>query len=92
MTDAVTGVPDRIYCVACPHHRVINDPDPTDWFNDDDKAVVCAATPNPKQDPQAKYLADRNQYRPVDVSLRPYEVKNAKQPDWCPLLIAKKND
>lgn len=91
MIDPVTGVADRICCVTCPHHRVISDRDPEDWFNDDDQAVVCSITQNPSPNPDAKYPADRSVYRRVGGSLRPYEVKNVQQPDWCPLLAAKKN-
>lgn len=34
---------DSIYknCMDCPHHSVQSDPDPLDWFNDDDEKVVC---------------------------------------------------
>src|SRR4051812_3276113 len=28
-------------CIGCKHHEVIADPDPHDWFCDDDVAVVC---------------------------------------------------
>jgi hypothetical protein len=28
-------------CMDCPHHQVVADPDPTDWFCDDDIAVLC---------------------------------------------------
>ena len=27
----------KIKCVDCPYHRVDNDRDPEDWFNDDDE-------------------------------------------------------
>lgn len=30
-------------CMDCPNHKVLPDPDPDDWFNDDDIKVVCAA-------------------------------------------------
>lgn len=28
-------------CMDCPKHKVYVDPDPTDWFNDDDEKVYC---------------------------------------------------
>lgn len=28
-------------CMDCPHHLVRPDPDPDDWFCDDDEKVVC---------------------------------------------------
>jgi len=91
MTDPVTGAQTTVLCINCPHHRIINDPDPDDWFCDDDKAVVCSITQNPKPDPEAKYLADRSPYRRIAGSVRPYQTKDVPQPDWCPLLTAKKN-
>ena len=29
------------FCNDCPHHEFLPDPDPHDWFNDDDKKLVC---------------------------------------------------
>ena len=29
------------FCDNCRHLRVLPDPDPDDWFNDDDQKVVC---------------------------------------------------
>ena len=31
----------RIKCVNCPYHRVDNDRDTKDWFNDDDEVLIC---------------------------------------------------
>jgi len=28
-------------CLDCPYHKVLPDPDPDDWFCDDDVKVVC---------------------------------------------------
>jgi hypothetical protein len=75
-------------CSDCPFHRVINDRDPSDWFNDDDKAVVCSLVPNPAQDANSKFLANRNPHRVVEPAVRPYKVYQVPSPDWCPL---KKN-
>lgn len=74
------------HCQHCQHHKVISDRHPVDHFNDDDCAVVCTLVPNPKQDPKAKYPADRNPHRVVGGSLRPYEVRKLERPDWCPLV------
>ena len=30
-------------CIDCPRHSVEPDPDPNDWFCDDDVKVVCTA-------------------------------------------------
>lgn len=28
-------------CRECPHCRTVPDPDPSDWFNDDDEKAFC---------------------------------------------------
>jgi len=28
-------------CMDCQYHKVLSDPDPHDWFCDDDEKVVC---------------------------------------------------
>jgi hypothetical protein len=28
-------------CMDCPYHQIVPDPDPTDWFCDDDIAILC---------------------------------------------------
>jgi hypothetical protein len=58
----------------CPHHRVERDPDPYDWFCDDDVKVVCT-------------LAQRDitvACRPYN------KRKESDVPQWCPLLYVKK--
>jgi len=72
-------------CLDCESHEVINDPDPNDWFCDDDQAVVCQLTLNNKQNKSSKYAADHNQYKAVAVSVRPYKLRaEAAAPEWCP--------
>ena len=73
-------------CMDCPHHLVVNDPDPTDSFNDDDMAVLCTKTPNHSQ---RHYYAYKRlfEYEPITVSCRPhYKRKESITPKWCPLL------
>jgi hypothetical protein len=72
-------------CINCPHHCIVADPDPSDWFNDDDEAIVCSLTPNPKKNTASKYRADHSEYRSVAASLRPYETAKIAAPKWCPL-------
>jgi hypothetical protein len=73
-------------CIDCENHLVINDRDPNDWFCDDDKAVVCTLTKNPKHKPDSKYLSERSQYKSVTVACRPYNIrKESEQPEWCPI-------
>jgi hypothetical protein len=74
-------------CLECPFHEVISDPDPHDWFCDDDKAVVCTKLKNDKQDKNSKYSADRQEFKCVTISCRPYNLKKeCNIPDWCPLV------
>lgn len=59
-------------CIDCPHHRVMPDPDPTDWFNDDDIKVVCSKHPEVKE---------------ITVACRPYNKREECDiPDWCPMF------
>lgn len=56
-------------CIDCPHHVVLPDPDPSDWFNDDDVKVQCR-------------INGRNvttACRPYQTR------KESETPDWCPL-------
>lgn len=79
-------------CVQCKHHQIIPDPDPNDWFNDDDVAIICTLSKKPEKDlePNSKFCADRQEFKSVTVSCRPYNVKLESQiPDWCPLLEKK---
>ena len=77
-------------CLDCTYHKVIPDPDPNDWFCDDDVAIVCTnekAPQNQKFDLNSKYKADRQLLPLITVSCRPHHIrKEANIPDWCPLL------
>ena len=77
---------EKTCCIDCPHHKVIPDPDPYDWFCDDDCAVVCTLTKNKSKETQSSYLADMSEYRRITVSCRPYNIrKESETPSWCPL-------
>jgi hypothetical protein len=70
----------------CPHARVIHDPDPDDCFCDDDVAVVCVLTSNPKRKSRSRHKADESEFRTITVACRPYNTrKEANTPSWCPL-------
>lgn len=56
-------------CIDCEHHVVLDDPDETDWFNDDDVKVHCQLA---KKDVMVGI-------RPYQVR------KEAATPAWCPL-------
>jgi hypothetical protein len=56
-------------CIDCPHHLVLPDPDPNDWFNDDDMKVVCV-----KAQKQITCAC-----RPYNLR------KESSTPTWCPL-------
>lgn len=75
-------------CLECPNHRVIADPDPYDWFCDDDKAIVCTKVPNDEREIASEYLPDRQEYKVVACSIRPHKLeKEARIPHWCPYKI-----
>lgn len=80
-------------CIDCSFHKVISDPDPYDWFCDDDKAVVCTKTKNDDQNETSEYTSDRQEFKPVATSCRPYRLEvESKIPDWCPLKQKPKNE
>lgn len=84
------AVPAPENCLDCPNHRVLADPDPDDWFCDDDKAVACALAPNPEQNANSRYAASRNPQRLVTLSCRPYRLREESQrPAWCPLVATR---
>lgn len=59
-------------CIDCPFHEVRSDPDPDDWFCDDDTNVVCLKT--------------RRKPNVITSACRPYNVrKESDIPSWCPL-------
>jgi len=56
-------------CTECPEHKVLSDPDPYDWFCDDDVKVVCKA----KND------------KVITCGCRPHHTKKeCNVPSWCP--------
>lgn len=77
-------------CIDCPNHKIIADPDPYDWFCDDDVAVICLLTSrNHRHDPNSRYQAtSQNDNSCATVSCRPYNVSKETTPPplWCPLL------
>lgn len=44
-------------CRECPHCLIVPDPDPNDWFNDDDEKALCKESEN----------------KLIEGMLRPYE-------------------
>jgi hypothetical protein len=77
--------PKKEYCINCEYHRIINDRDPDDWFNNDDVALVCTKLENTNKILKSKYESDRNEFEVISGSRRPYEVKKVGTPVWCPL-------
>lgn len=78
------NLPDS--CMDCPNHRVERDPDPTDWFCDDDVAVLCSKEPNVKK--ETRWSGGMLwPHRPATTSCRPYNMKRETSPvpKWCPL-------
>ncbi len=60
-------------CMDCPMHLVEPDPDPNDWFNDDDELVLC------KEVNRNVTIACRPYHKRAEC----------KVPDWCPRLKSK---
>lgn len=56
-------------CTECPFHSILPDPDPSDWFCDDDVKVVCNKI--------KKNITVA--CRPYNVQ------KECEVPTWCPL-------
>jgi hypothetical protein len=76
--------------INCPHHRIISDRDPHDWFCDDDVAVICLLKKQ-KENPKSIYQVDRQPFRAVTCACRPYMArKESLIPKWCPLKGKKK--
>jgi len=80
-------------CIDCQYHKVIADPDPEDWFCDDDVAVICThpeSGRNLHYDPWSKYKADNQPRRTITVSCRPHHVREeSATPEWCPLRASE---
>lgn len=69
-------------CMDCPHHEVLPDPDPTDWFCDDDVKVKCTLS-KISSGGYGYYCKEPF----VTVGCRPYRTREETQiPDWCPLV------
>ena len=78
-------------CIECPFHKIIPDPDPDDWFCDDDIAVICTLKRKNTDeiDSNSKWLSNRQEFKTVTLSCRPFKnqlEKETKIPDWCPAL------
>jgi len=78
-------VDDIKTCMDCNYHKVIKDPDPKDWFCDDDCAVVCILKENDNRKEISEYSSDMNPYKCITCSCRPHHVKKETTiPKWCP--------
>lgn len=74
------------YCSKCLAAICVNDPDPDDWFNDDDKAILCSLMP-PRDDQFLSQAGIKFNHALVLSALRPTEFNTFKRPNWCPLNI-----
>lgn len=66
---------EKLYdnCTKCSEHEILPDPDPNDWFNDNDVKVVCK-------------LLNKNitvACRPHHIK------RECDTPKWCPKIIIK---
>jgi len=79
-------------CLECSEHEIISDPDPHDWFCDDDVAVICKLTMNPNRDIKSIYISDQNEFRGVAISCRPHHLNlECIIPNWCPKFLSKES-
>jgi hypothetical protein len=63
-------------CSKCPHHDWISNPDPDDWFRDDEANFICT-----KKKKVISYSLD---------VFEQAKVNKIPIPKWCPLIIKKK--
>lgn len=73
-------------CIECPNHLIVNDPDPTDSFCDDDVAVLCKLAKNDEN--CVRWCDDMLfPHKPITVSCRPHHIhKECNVPNWCALI------
>lgn len=74
----------RPSCMDCMLAKVVPDPDPDDWFCDDDVAVECLASGNsPERHVSGSYQMGDPM---VTVGCRPYNTRKETTPipEWCP--------
>jgi hypothetical protein len=70
----------------CPNHIVEADPDPHDWFCDDDQAVLCKLAENVEKK-KRWWDGFEWEFRPIIWSCRPHHKrKECDRPEWCPLI------
>ena len=83
---------DLKYCIQCPFHKRVPDPDPDDWFNDDDETLLCTHPRCPVDDytnRQREYYKKRGwigEGRVITSGERPYHINKEKVPSYCPLI------
>lgn len=85
------------FCSKCKFGRVVPDPDPDDWFNDDDVAVLCShpdmtldKTDYTEESKQNGWIQERGWNKPGTIviasCLRPYQIGRYDNcPHGCPL-------
>ena len=79
-------------CLKCKYHVIVPDPDPDDWFNDDDMAMYCTNPDNnmekewtsPSQRERIlSYISDKPYLKKgwtfICGSMRPYELGKSKE-------------
>jgi len=62
--------PTVMNCMDCAFRGVLPDPDPDDWFCDDDEKVICMKSAG----------------RAITIACRPHHKRDeCSTPSWCPL-------
>ena len=79
------------HCVQCPFHLIVPDPDPDDWFEDDDETLICTHPECKKEytETQKQYYSDRGLLEigcVIESGNRSYQTSKITVPCFCPLL------
>ena len=83
---------DLKYCIQCPFHKRVPDPEIDYWFNDDNEALLCTHPGCPVDD----YTDLQREYykkcgwigkgRVITCAERPYNIDKEEVPSYCPLV------
>jgi hypothetical protein len=78
-------------CFSCRNHKMVPDPDPIDFFRDNDQAMVCVLVNNPKYSTDAYRISDRQAYKVIGYGIEVFDnERKIPIPSWCPLGLGEK--
>jgi len=86
------------HCSHCPHHELVDDPDPFDWFGSNDSAIICThpdCVKTYQNDAAKEYDEHRGWHSPgqtrVAGRLGAFDVDKVRIPQYCPFLKNENN-